>query len=244
MVRPLTVLLDLGGVITDKRQQAEQWQSLVGVYFAPLYGRTIPEWNAAHQRVTEWFSDQEETILQATPDFLTFHATYSSFWLRSMCALLELSPPPESVCVSLADQAIASISSHVQAALPGAVDAIQTLHAQGYLFHTASGAASFEVAGYLKAVGVRSSFGRCYGADLINTFKQGPAYFEHLFTDAGLRPAEALVVDDSSEALRWATLVGAQTVLVSPSLSPERGTPACIKSLAELPGWLQQQPSY
>ena len=57
---------------------------------------------------------------------------------------------------------------------------------QGYLLHTASGAVSFEIAGYLEAVGVRSCFGRCYGADLINTFKQGLAYFERLFADLNL----------------------------------------------------------
>jgi hypothetical protein len=34
-VTHLTIFLDLGGVIMDKRQQAKQWQSLIGTYFAP-----------------------------------------------------------------------------------------------------------------------------------------------------------------------------------------------------------------
>jgi HAD superfamily hydrolase (TIGR01509 family) len=127
--------------------------------------------------------------------------------------------------------------------LPGAVEAIQTLHSQGYLLHTASGAISFEIAGYLEAVGVRSCFGRCYGADLINTFKQGPAYFERLFADLNLRPTEALVVDDGSDVLGWAIQVGARTVLVSPPAPSEKAMTACLGSLAELPAWLQQQAS-
>jgi FMN phosphatase YigB (HAD superfamily) len=84
-------------------------------------------------------------------------------------------------------------------------------------------------------------FGRCYGADLINTFKQGPTYFERLFADLGLRPAEALVVDDGVDVLRWAAQVGARTLLVGPPLDADKEMTACIGSLAELPTRLQQQ---
>jgi HAD superfamily hydrolase (TIGR01509 family) len=240
-VTRLTILLDLGGIIMDKRQQTEQWQYLIGEYFALLLGRTAQEWNTAHQIVTERLLDQGEALQQATSDFITFHHTYDCYWLSGMCDLLGLPIPAEEECIALADQAIASLSSHIQAFLPGAVEAIQTLHSQGYLLHTASGAISFEIAGYLEAAGVRPCFGRCYGADLINTFKQGPAYFERLFADLGLRPAEALVVDDGSDVLGWAAQVGARTVLVSSPLHSEKGTTACIGSLAELPTWLQQQ---
>ena len=237
----LTILLDLGGTVTDKRQQTEQWHSLIGEYFAPLFGRTRQEWNTAHRTVTERLLDQGDALQQATPDFITFHHTYNCYWLSGMCELLGLPIPAEEACIALADQAIASISSRIQAALPGAVEAIQTLHSQGYLLHTASGSVSFEIAGYLEAVGIRPYFGRCYGADLINTFKQGPAYFERLIADLGLRPAEALVVDDGADVLSWAAQVGARTVLVNTPSHPEKTTTACIGSLAELPAWLQQQ---
>lgn len=237
----LTILLDVGGIIMDKRQRTEQWHSLTGDYFAPLFGRTAQEWNTAHQIVTERLLEQEEVIQQATPDFITFHHAYNRSWLSGMCKLLGLPIPAEEECIALADQAIASISSRIQAALPGAVEAIQTLHCQGFLLHTASGAHSFEIAGYLEAVGVRACFGRYYGADLINTFKQGPEYFERLFANLDLRPAEALVVDDEPDALGWAAQVGARTVLVSPVSHSEKVTTACIGSLADLPAWLQQQ---
>jgi HAD superfamily hydrolase (TIGR01509 family) len=237
----LTILLDVGGIITDKRQRTKQWHYLIGDYFAPLFGRTAGEWNTAQQRVTERLLDQGEALQQATPDFITFHHTYDRSWLSGMCELLGLPIPAEEECVALADQAIASISSRIQAALPGSVEAIQTLHSQGYVLHTASGTLSFEIAGYLEAEGVRPCFGRCYGADLINTFKQGPESFERLFADVGLRPAEALVVDDESDALGWAAQVGARTVLVSPPSHFEKVTTAYIGSLADLPAWLQQQ---
>jgi len=225
----------------DKCQRGKQWHALTGDYFASLFGRTAREWNVAHQIVAERLMDQGGAMQQATPDFITFYHTYNRCWLSGMCELLGLPIPAEEECLVLAEAAIVSISSRIQAALPGAVAAIQTLHAQGYVLHTASGCLSFEIAGYLEAVGVRPCFGRCYGADLINTFKQGPEYFERLFADSGLRPRDALVVDDCSDALSWAAQVGARTMLVCPPFHSEQSTTACIGSLAELPTWLQQK---
>lgn len=54
--------------------------------------------------------------------------------------------------------------------------------------------------------------------------KEGPEYYAHLFTDAGVQPEGALVVDDSADALRWASQLGAGTVLVGASPHPETGT--------------------
>jgi hypothetical protein len=59
---------------------------------------------------------------------------------------------------------------------------------QGYALHTVSGACSLELAGALEGMGVRHCFGRLYGADLINTFKEGPEYYARLFADVGVQP--------------------------------------------------------
>jgi len=136
------VLLDVGGVINDKRQQTAEFQRLVGEYFAPLLSGTPEAWNEAHRVVTGRLLDQESAIAQAVPDFISFHRTCSSYWLGGMCELLGLPIPPEEECIALADQAIVSIACHIRAALPGAIGAIRTLHHQGYTLHTASGSHS------------------------------------------------------------------------------------------------------
>jgi len=87
---------------------------------------------------------------------------------------------------------------------------------------------------------VQHCFGRFYGADLINIFKEGPEYYERILADLRERPTEALVVDDSSDAISWAAQVGARTVLVSTACYAGRGVTARIESLAELPALLQQ----
>lgn len=94
---------------------------------------------------------------------------------------------------------------------------------------------------------VRHYFGRLYGADLINTFKEGPVYDERLFADVGIDPTEAVVVDDSLQALQWAAQTGARTVLISSSSPPEHSAlarkvqPVRLPSLAHLPIRLKLQ---
>jgi FMN phosphatase YigB (HAD superfamily) len=90
---------------------------------------------------------------------------------------------------------------------------------------------------YLAVMGVRDCFGRLYGPDLIATFKIGPAYYARILDDLGLRPEQALFVDDNLAPLRWAAETGARTLRVGRHAEAEGF--AQIGSLAELPGWLE-----
>ncbi len=160
-------------------------------------------------------------------------------WTRAHRAVVDRLADPLSMSLLTAADFVGFYRG-IQAALPGAVEAIRLLHRQGYALHTASGSCSLELAGSLEGLGVRQCFGRLYGADLVNTFKAGPAYYARLFADAGVQPEGALVVDDSAEALDWAAHLGARTVLVSASPHPEPGTPPRLTSLAELPACLRR----
>src|SRR5205814_5813680 len=108
----------------------------------------------------------------------------------------------------------------VHAAFPGVVTAIRTLRRQGYVLHTASGESSADLDGYLQGMGVRAYFERLYGPDLLNTFKDGPRFYERLFADAGVAPRDALVVDDNASAAGWATQAGAKAILISAAVPP------------------------
>src|SRR6266851_10259762 len=181
-----------------------------------------------------WQIPQSVSVLAAA-DFVGFYRAYQLRWIGGMCELLGLPAPPEEECLDLAYRALGWITRHIHAALPGAVEAIRLLHRQGYALHAASGACSLELAGSFEGLGVRSCFGRLYGADLINTFKEGPEYYARLFADVGVQPAEALVVDDSADATCWAAQFGARTVLIGSSPHPETDTTSRLESLAELP---------
>lgn len=241
MLSPLIVFLDLGGVINDKDRQAQQWQHLASDCFVEWLGGTEEAWTEAHRVVTNHLSNWWKAHSQAPADFVSFYRSYQLDWVRGMCELVGIRTPPKEACLLLAYRAIARTTCRIQAALPGAAQAIHLLHHQGYALHMASGSCSLELAGYLNGMGVRHCFGRLYGADLINTFKQGPEYYARLFADVGIRPSEALVVDDSPHALNWAAQTGAKIVLVSASSHPETEAIPRIGSLAQLPAFLYHQ---
>lgn len=234
------VFLDDGGGITDKQRRASEFGRLVGDYFVPLLGRTAEAWTCAHQAVVERLVDPQSASALTAADFVSFYRAYQLHWIAGVCVLLGLSTPAEEERLDLAYRALGWITRCIQAALPGAVETIHLLHRQGYVLHTASGSCSLELAGSLDGMGVRHCFGRLYGADLINTYKAGPEYYARLFADAGVQPAEALVVDDSADAARWAARLGARTVLVSSLPHPATGRVPRLGSLAELPGFLRQ----
>jgi HAD superfamily hydrolase (TIGR01509 family) len=236
----LNIFLDDGGVITDKQRRAAEFGRLVGGCFVPLLGGAEEAWTRAHRAVVDRLADPQAASTLAAADFVGFYRAYQLRWIGDMCELLGLPTPPEEECLDLASRALGWITHRIQAALPGAVATIHLLHRQGYALHTASGSCSLELAGSFEVMGVRHCIGRLYGADLINTFKQGPQYYARLFADAGVRPEEALVVDDSADALGWASQLGARTVLIGSSLHPPTGTTPRLESLAELPAFLRQ----
>ncbi|MGH2369108.1 MAG: HAD hydrolase-like protein, partial [Chloroflexota bacterium] len=153
--------------------------------------------------------------------------------------LVGLPPPSEDESFDLAERATEYVTPRVRSTFGGVVEAIRALHTGGYRLHTASGERSIELDGYLTGMGVRSCFGRLYGPDLINTFKEGPEYYARIFADAGVPPVQALVVDDNAQAVAWAQQAGARSLLVAGQTETSDGGPATIGGLAELPAILR-----
>jgi HAD superfamily hydrolase (TIGR01509 family) len=240
-VSPLNIFLDDGGVITDKQRRAAEFERLVGDSFVPLLGGTEEAWTRAHRMVVDLLAGPQSVSALGAADFVGFYRAYQLRWVGGMCELLGLPTPPEEECLDLAFRALSWITRRIHAVLPGAVETIRLLHGQGYALYTASGSCSLELAGSFEGMGVRSCFGRLYGADLINTFKEGPEYYARLFADVGVQPVEALVVDDSAEALEWAAQLGARTVLLSSLPHLQTGATPRLGSLAELPAFLRKQ---
>lgn len=233
----LVVFLDDGGVMNDNRQRGSQWQQLVGAFFTPVLGGTAAAWAEATASVAAALFDPEawRTRLAAAADYPSFERAYWLDWLGAMCAAVGVPCPPEEQSLTLSREAEAWITARDHAAFLGAVETVRWLHAHGYTLHTSSGESSAQLMNYLTAMGVRDCFGRLYGPDLIDTFRAGPEYYERLLIDAGIVPADALVVDDSIDALRWARAVGARTVLVGPPAPLEGIASYRITSLADLP---------
>jgi phosphoglycolate phosphatase-like HAD superfamily hydrolase len=154
-----------------------------------------------------------------------------------MCAMTGIEPPHDEEAVRVGREAEDWIIARVRSDYPGAAKAIRTLHGRGYRLYTSSGASSRAMGVYLDTMDSRPYFTRLYGPDLVDTLKAGPPFYERIFADSGVAPAQALVLDDNRMVLGWASEAGARTLLVGTGPAPD--IPGClgaIGSLAELPG--------
>jgi HAD superfamily hydrolase (TIGR01509 family) len=233
------LFLDDGGVLSDNRLRAPQWQRLVGEFFTPILGGAPSAWAKANRQVADQFFVHGgwQTIMESGPDYASTERRYYIEWLGRMCSVVGVRCPADEQCVELGLRAEAAIAPRVKAPIPGAAEVVRALRAAGYSLHTASGASSTMLGYILQPLGIRDCFGRLYGPDLINTHKNGPAYYQRLLADCGVTAGDALFVDDSPAALAWAAQTGARTVLVGQK--PDAGDSNKIGSLTELPDTLQ-----
>ena len=143
--------------MNDNRRRALQWQRLVGEFFTPLLGGTPEAWAEANRVVAAGPFDPTawRARLRAAPDYASFERAYLLDWLRQMCALVGVPNPPAEESVDLARRAGSWIIRRVDAAFPGVVAAIRSLHNHGYTLHTASGESSVDLESYLDGMGVR-----------------------------------------------------------------------------------------
>jgi len=235
---PYPVLfIDNGDVMNDNDLRGAQWQRLVGEFFAPVLGGDPARWAEANHIVPPrlWEAFHVSTSARVNAEYDAFNRAFQLAWLRDMCAEVGVAPPiEEEAILRLAHRADAYVTPRVRAAHPGAADAIRALHARGYHLHTASGEHSTELDGYLTGMGVRHCFDRLYGADLVKAHKSGPHYYARVFADAGVNPADALVIDDKPFVLAWAAALGARTAVVG-AATGEFEPDLRVGSLAELP---------
>ena len=236
MTKRVVLFFDDGGVISDNHRRALQWQRLLGEFLPPLLGGSAAAWAEANYHVMLTYSGTylEGLLLRAGGNFHALRRLEQVEWLRMMCEYVGVPVPPEDQCVEVAEEACRHVIPRLRSALPGALDAIRRLRAMGYELHTASGEYSDELELYLAALHVHDCFGRLYGPDLVGVLKTGPEFYHRVFADAGVPPAEAVVVDDKPQCVAWAQEVGARGVLVG-AAAPAPGPALCVGSLADLP---------
>jgi HAD superfamily hydrolase (TIGR01509 family) len=230
---PPAIFLDDGGVMSDNAVRGGQWQRLVGEFFAPRLGGSPWAWAEANRRVSTALFAEFDAVLGDDREFAPFERRYNRLWLPPMCRWVGVDEPPEEQIDALCREATDWITRRVEAPLRGAPETVQRLSRDGYRLFTASGEDSVALDGYLSAMGIRDCFGeRLYGPDLIGVLKSGPWFYEGIFADAGVDPADALVIDDSPKAVAWARGLGATALHVGAELT----------RLADLPEWLSQPP--
>lgn len=240
------IFLDDGGVLNDNDRRAPQWQRLVGEYLSPRLGGDRAAWAEANRVVFEgcwqrWEQALRDASGDGYPVLSEFWTRERRRWLREMCQHVGVAAPADEDCLRVAEETEAYVIPRVRAAYPGAVEALRELHAHGYTLNTASGSSSEQLADCLAGMGVRELFPqRLYGPDLLNVRKDSPQFYESLLEDTGIEPADAVVLDDSEQQLRFAAEAGARTVLVSAEPPTTVDADAAIAALSELQSILRR----
>ena len=229
----LTLFLDDGGVLSDDSRKGPEWRRLVGEFFPERLGGEPEAWAEANRLMFPPVFEAYAQVMAIRDRYVEGALAYERAWLTAMCDYVGVAAPAGGECSRLAREAVIYITSRTQAAHPETADAVAALAAAGHTLHTASNSPSWEVGGYLRAMGLEERFGILFGPDLVNAVKPAAAYYARAFVIAGVEPREALVVDDNPGHLRAARDVGARTVLVSAAEAPP-GTRS-IPSLAALP---------
>ena len=233
--RPVRVLfVDDGGVLNDNERRAPEWRRLLGEFFGPRLGGTPEAWAAANAAVFPGTWERYLAHLRvATTGVRGFLRSEDRRWLLEMCAAVGVEVDDGDLD-ELVEASHRYITRNAVCAYPESAQAIRDVARSGIALHTASGETSLQLDGYLRAMGLRELFDRLYGTDLIDRFKSGPDFYTAILADSGVDPADAVVVDDSADALDWAAGCGLRTIQVARHGGGE-GRHERISSLSALP---------
>lgn len=220
--------------MNDNDQRGPQWRRLLAEFFVPRLGGTPEAWSDANRAVIDaWWPRFVAHLQTATDGVVPWLRAEDRGWLLDMCARVDVAPPAESDVDDLVQASHRYVGERCRSAYPDAAPAVRSLAREGLALHTASGEDAAQLHSYLRGMGLRDLFSRLYGPDLIDRWKNGPGYYAAIIADCGIDPADAVVVDDSPDALGWATACGFRAIhvdRVGRESSFER-----ISSLAELP---------
>jgi len=187
MAKITTLFIDKGGVLIDNTTLSPQYRRLLGEFLPTELGGDPDAWaNANDVRL----------------------------WLYEMCDEVGQPRPPAAQADRIANAAHDYVRRRVDIRAPRIVERLRDLHGRGMKLHVASGDQHADLVGYLETMGTLDLFDRVYGSDLLNVWKSSPAYYRAILVDTGTDAANAIVIDDSETATRWAAECGLRGVQV------------------------------
>jgi len=148
--------------------------------------------------------------------------------------------PPNAV--QLAVETERQALSRCNALFPGVRDALASLHAAGYRLAMASGQESAYLLSSLHAAGLDRLVSGLFGPDQIDCAKEGPEFYQRIYSTLHSDATDTLVIDDHPDAIRWALETGAR--VIQARLSSERhvepipGVSALLTDWSKLPALL------
>jgi phosphoglycolate phosphatase-like HAD superfamily hydrolase len=208
------IFLDFDNTLSDQFQMNLQYVREVGVLLAPQYGGEVEAWAKAAADMMEALEQDYLARFRNNPlaGYNDWLAGLRGRAVSLLFGAMNLPIPPEAQELALETQFNALTSCN--AAFPGAYDALSALFTAGYRIQMASGQESEWLLAGLMGAGIESFTESKFGPDLVDCAKEGPEFYERIFAEVGVQPADTLIVDNDPLALQWAMQVGAKVIQV------------------------------
>ena len=178
---PFALFLDDGGVLNDNGLRGPEWLRLIGEFMPARMGGTTERWARADEVV---FPQVWEDLQRRLPEFAShqeFQRVNATTWMSGMCAYLDHTVPPDDDSEALYRELAIYISERANSAIPGASEAVLSLHRAGFRLYAASGTPSWELRGIMAKMGIAETFSGLYGPDIVDQVKCGPAFYRRIF---------------------------------------------------------------
>ena len=235
--RPV-IFLDNDGTLTDGEAMHALYCRRYGELMSRRYGGAVEDWadanSAAFRVMMHWYQDNEAQYADAT----FFEGLYR-IEAEAAFAHMGLEPPPWETEGRLVHRRLLfECPAGACALFAGAREAVLELAGQGHRLNLASNAHSLHCEGVLSGAGLRQHFVHAFGPDLVNCAAKSAEFYRRACAHVGVKPEQAILVDDNGSPLAMAQEVGMRTVFVDQWRSrelPDRAPHATVGSVAEVP---------
>ena len=127
---------------------------------------------------------------------------------------------------------------------PGVRELLKYLNEQGYLVGLASSTRYAVVEAQIKAAGLAEYFKNLTGGDMLKKSKPEPDIFLMACDNLGVKPEEAIAIEDSYNGIRAASRAGMCAIMVPDMIAPdaemERLAHRIFNNLSEVLEWIKE----
>ncbi len=236
------VFLDLWGVLADSRKMTPAYRQRAAELLWSRHGGSIEGWLRAHDVALAWYEDhmrKPETWEGGSWVDVVSRADAEN--IERMFREAGVSPPPNAHRLSVGLDL--DVMSAIDAAFPDARSAISRLRKGRNRVFVSTNATESNARGALRGAKLLDELDGLFTGELLNAGKTDAAYWRGIVDRLHIDPKRSFVVDDRSEYLKGAALVGFRCLLMDrevqhPPVTMPAYVSATLRNLAGLPPYV------
>ncbi len=236
------VFLDLWGVLTDSRRMTTAYRQRMAEILWSRHGGSIEVWLRAHDGAYAWYeAHMARPETWETGTWVEVVARADAELITRIFRDAGASSPPDPHGFSKALDL--EVMGAVDAAFPDARSAISRLRKGRNRVFVSTNATESNARGALRGAKLLDELDGLFTGELLNAGKTDAAYWRGIVDRLHIDPKRSFVVDDRSEYLKGAGLVGFRCLLMDreghhPVAARPPSVEATLRNLAGLPQYV------